>query len=194
MTHKIFVGYAKGDEAGAAEVFNALRRIKGVTPYIPGLLETADENLPIKIRNGLQESDLAVFLITFNSTNTIWLNQEIGYASARQIPIISIVEKGIDVRGFLEKKEYMVFQRADFGHNVYQLISKIREEFARLGDPLTLFQVTCPSCDTMYLEPLPSKNIVDEAVERRQHLRYQCPSCSHHFLVDPKTLDVKVDS
>ncbi|MDE2589428.1 MAG: toll/interleukin-1 receptor domain-containing protein, partial [Patescibacteria group bacterium] len=98
MTYRIFISYATGDENSVKEIYETLSRLEDIEVYVPEHGQNV-ENASQKIKESLDRSNMVVVLITFNSTNTMWLNQEIGYASGKDIPIISIVEKGIDVEG-----------------------------------------------------------------------------------------------
>lgn len=188
MTYRIFISYATGDENGIKEIYDAISRLEGIEVYIPEWIQIGGKDLVHKIKDGLDGSNLVIVLITFNSTNTMWLNQEIGYASAKNIPIISIVEKGIDIKGFLEEQQHIDFQRGDFKYNVYQIISKIREVFYQNKIPIIRFQVTCPTCDKKYSELLPTQEIIDSGMERGQKLHYECKFCYTAFYVDAMTL------
>jgi len=126
MRHRIFVSYATGDECHVKELYDALSKLEKIEMYIPKGNHDKDVNLESKVREGIDSCSVVIVLLTYNSTNTIWLNQEIGYATAKNIPIISIIEQGIDVRGFLEGKDYFVFKREDFSYNIQQIITRLR--------------------------------------------------------------------
>lgn len=187
MTNQIFIGYATGDEDSAREFYNVLGRIQNTEVYIPEWVDTKEKNQYQKIKEGLDRANLAVFLITFNSTNTMWLNQEIGYACARNIPIISVVEKGIDVKGFLEGRQHITFQRGDFKISTYQVVSKMRKILAQTKTPITHFQITCPTCEKNYLELLPSQEETDNKIETGQKFNYSCKHCSSTLYIEPMT-------
>ena len=187
MTHRVFISYATGDEYGAREIYESLSRFQGIEVYIPEWADTEEKSKAHKIRDGLDRSDLVVVLITYNSTNTMWLNQEIGYAYASKIPIISLVEDGIDVRGYLEEENHVIFQRDDFKIYTYQTISKMRRIFSKTGSPVTHFRVNCPRCNSKYLQSLPPQEEIDRMIENRLAFPYRCNCCSGQIFVDPMT-------
>ena len=125
MVHKIFISYATGDESHVKELHDELLKLKKVDVYIPEWDCVVDVSYESKVKEGIDSCNAMIVLLTYNSTNTIWLNQEIGYATARNIPIIPIIEQGIDVLGFLEGKDYFIFKRADFGYNIQQVITRL---------------------------------------------------------------------
>ncbi|HEV2192219.1 MAG TPA: toll/interleukin-1 receptor domain-containing protein [Nitrosopumilaceae archaeon] len=126
MVHKIFISYATGDEDHIKELHDELFKLGNIEVYIPEWDRVADVNLKSKIKEGINSCSVLIVLLTFNSTNTIWLNQEIGYATAMNIPIIPIIEQGLDVRGFLEGKDYFIFKRGDFSYNIQQVIARLQ--------------------------------------------------------------------
>jgi len=126
MTRRIFISYTTGDEANVNELYDSLSKLENIEVYIPEWIPKKDDNFNLKVREGLDTSKALIVLMTFNSTNTIWLNQEIGYAAAKNIPIIPIIEQGIDIQGFLEGRDYLMFKRGDFRYNIDQVITRLR--------------------------------------------------------------------
>lgn len=190
MTYRLFISYATGDDDSVVQLDNSLSKLENVDVYIAEWIQTSGKDMDYKVKDGLDSSRAVIVLLTFNSTNTMWLNQTIGYAFARNIPIIPIVEKGIDVKGFLEGKEYIVYQRGNFRHNIYQIISKLRSIFPQylMEQPLSRFYITCHVCEKKFLEPLPSQELLDKKVNKGKHLVYGCQFCSETINVDPMTL------
>ena len=125
MAHKIFLSYATGDESHIKELYDALKKLRKINVYIPEWDRDIDVNYESKVKEGINSCSAVIVLLTYNSTNTIWLNQEIGYATAKNIPIIPIIEQGIDVLGFLEGSDYFIFNRSDFGYNIQQVITRL---------------------------------------------------------------------
>jgi TIR domain len=129
MAYRLFISFATGDDDNVAQLNNSLSRLENVEVYIPNWIVVEDKNMGYKVKEGLDSSRVVIVFITFNSTNTVWINQQIGYAFAKNIPVILIVEKGIDVKGFLEGSDFITYQRGNFKHNIYQVISKLRTMF-----------------------------------------------------------------
>lgn len=126
MITRIFISYATGDEDNIKELCDALAKLEDIEVYIPEWDHDKDVDLPSKIKEGINSCSVLIVLLTYNSTNTIWINQEIGYATAKNILIIPIVEQGIDVKGFLEGKDYFIFKRGDFSYNINQVLTRLR--------------------------------------------------------------------
>lgn len=188
MRCRVFVIYATGDEGGAKDLRDALSRLENIKICNPERIQE-DLRKPVrKIKDGLGSSHLVIALMTFNSTNTMWLNQEIGYACAKNIPIISVVEKGIEVQGFLEGQRHIVFQRGDFRLNIFQIISQMRKILSRRKFTMTHFKVACPTCHKKYSKLLPSQKKMDAMIRHGQKLTHQCKFCSATLCTDPFNL------
>jgi hypothetical protein len=78
------------------------------------------ENLKDKITKAIDESNAVVALITTNSVNTTFVNQEIGYAISAKKLVIPLVQPGIsqDELAMLQGAEYITFDfnRPHEGH------------------------------------------------------------------------------
>lgn len=190
MAYRIFVSFARGDDAWAAQLYESVSRLENVEVYVPDWVNVEGKNVGHEVKNGLDISHVVIILITFNSTNTIWLNQQIGYAFAKNIPIILVVEKGIDVKGFLEESDFITYQRGDFKQNICEIISKLRAISSQclLDLPVGRFFVTCTTCGKKFPEALPAPDMIVQKVNSGQALACRCPFCSAHIDIEPATL------
>jgi hypothetical protein len=190
MTYRIFISYATGDDDFVVQLNDSLSRLDNVEVYIPDWIQVEGKNMDYKVKEGLDSSRVVIVLLTFNSTNTVWLNQQIGYSFAKNIPIILIVEKGINIKGFLEGSDFITYQRGNFKLNIRQVISKLITIFPQylLEPSIESFYVTCPICDKKFLEPLPTQDLISQKIESRLNLAYQCQFCSIPINVEPSTL------
>ncbi len=98
-------------------------------------------SIPEAIKNGIDESDLFIVLITEESRNSIWVNQEIGYAVkkfTRSTEIIPLVEFGQDKeKGFITD-EYVCahFPKGDITPAIERLKRDLVRRFGELGVPV----------------------------------------------------------
>lgn len=65
-----------------------------------------------KVTEGIDSSFGVIPLLTKESIYTQWINQEIGYANGKDIPVIPIVEKRIllDLKGFINSQNDIPYQ------------------------------------------------------------------------------------
>lgn len=66
--------------------------------------------LPREIMQAIEASELFLVLLTENSLNSQWVNQEIGYALGKDIPVIPLKKKGINFSGLIEAAKYIKMQ------------------------------------------------------------------------------------
>jgi hypothetical protein len=86
--------------------------------------------LPAIIMRAIEESDLFLVFLTKNSRKSPWVNQEIGYALGRDIPVIPLKKGRIEFKGLVESAKYVKMQDNP--------LDTTREVFARLkGIPLS---------------------------------------------------------
>ena len=88
------------------------------------------ESLPDAIKKAIEASQLFLVFITRHSRKSPWVNQEIGYALGKEIPVIPIEKGMIKVKGLIESAKYVQMRDNPF--------STVREIFSRLsGQPLS---------------------------------------------------------
>jgi hypothetical protein len=63
--------------------------------------------LPQEIKKAIEESELFLVFLTTNSRKSPWVNQEIGYALGKEIPVIPLKKRRIKVKGLIESAKYV---------------------------------------------------------------------------------------
>lgn len=83
-------------------------------PIIVAAKRSPEKSFADKVKDGIFESDYIVPILTKDSVNNQWVNQEIGYAEALgiRIKIFPIVETPIldDLKGFIHKNIELPYQ------------------------------------------------------------------------------------
>lgn len=102
-------------------LISELSATENLTPLVIAANREALKPLANKVAEGINGSWVIVPVITKKSMSTQWLNQEIGYAQARGVKIMPIVEKGVinDLKGFIHKQIDLpyTFLLSDSDHN-----------------------------------------------------------------------------
>lgn len=77
-----------------------------------------------KVKNLLQQSDCVIAFLTAAGVESVWVQQEIGYALDKK-PIIPIVESGIHPSrlAFLQGTEFISIRHGDVSQSVIRLVS-----------------------------------------------------------------------
>ena len=60
--------------------------------------------------NAIDDSELFLVLLTKNSLKSQWVNQEIGYALGKGIPIIPLKKGNPKIKGLIETRKYVKIQ------------------------------------------------------------------------------------
>lgn len=101
----IFISYSSLDNNKKDSVVRQVEKHKKIlNPIVVASRRKAGEALTDKVIDGIEECHYFVPIITKKSIGTQWMNQEIGYAKAKGKIIWPIVEKGLELRGFVHNQ------------------------------------------------------------------------------------------
>ncbi len=110
MAYKVFISHSTRDRGLVISLANLFSKF-GVETFVAEWYLTPGASLDKKVLEQIEKSDCVVALLTRNGMRSNWVQQEIGYAKKSKIPIIPLVEKGIDQKNLaaLEGKEYIEY-------------------------------------------------------------------------------------
>ena len=106
MVYKVFISHSVSDYKNVEGLSDVLESYD-IESYIAQRDLQYGRYLTEKIKNNIDNSDAVLVLWTNNSRHSDWVNQEIGYAERAGKQIIPLVEKGVEVKGFLQGREYI---------------------------------------------------------------------------------------
>ena len=96
-----------------------------------------------EILKGLQTMESMLVFITDDFHESVWANQEIGFALARNVPILSLKLEGSDPRGFIASEQALrgeLEHPADSALQIYRLLGERLNNGSRLqGALITAF-------------------------------------------------------
>ncbi len=113
---KIFISYSDYDKAKMIALKKAIERDGiHIVPIVIADQKKPLESLTDKVCLGINDCDILVPILTSNSINNQWVNQEIGYAKAKEKKILPIISKGVfkDLKGFIHSQVDCPFQFKD---------------------------------------------------------------------------------
>ncbi len=130
------------DEEVANRLRNQLEQMKTVKVYMFEHDQQPGTMIADKIEKEIKNSSIVLVLLTTNSKDANFVNQEIGCAKGANIPLIALIQSGIDKNklGFLSGVEYIPFEPSNLdrsisyaqtyihNHNIKQLQSQIQHE------------------------------------------------------------------
>lgn len=110
MAYKVFISHSTRDRGLVISLANLISKFE-VEVFVADWYLTPGEPLDKKVFGKIEKSDCVVVLLTRNGVRSNWVQQEIGYALKCNIPLIPLVEKGIDSRDLasLQGKEYIEY-------------------------------------------------------------------------------------
>lgn len=114
MTLEIFFSYDSADSLLVKQIKEGIekRTADDVSVYIFEEDPSPGETISSKAKAGIRNSDLLFVLITPNSKNSPWVQQEVGFANGVGCPVVPILPQARDVpelEGLLEGVEYLTF-------------------------------------------------------------------------------------
>jgi hypothetical protein len=106
MQEEIFISYSNSDKDKVDLIAEELKGNKIFKSKVIASDREALKPLAQKVSKGITDCKVFLPILTKNSMNTQWINQEIGYAMALGKTILPIIEKGImgKLKGFIHKE------------------------------------------------------------------------------------------
>ena len=95
MGYSVFISHISTDKEWVEQIEQRLWS-EGIRPYLFERDPQPGKSISQKIQKAIRDSDALVVLVTEDGQNSKWLNAEIGYAKAVEIPIIPLVDSRIN--------------------------------------------------------------------------------------------------
>lgn len=135
---RLFISHRDSDKIGANELAAALSAY-GISSFV-----AHDTIKPMKewrheILKGLETMEMMLVYLTDKFAESIWTQQEVGYALGKGIPVISLKLQGKDPPGFIDNVQAQrgsIEQPANSAASIYRLISDELGVKERLSDGL----------------------------------------------------------
>lgn len=146
-----------------------------------------------KVKPLLDDVDVLIPFLTSNSVDSVWVQQEIGFAVAEGATLLPVYEDRSYLKAFLSDMEGVEIDRDRFERSTYELIGSIRSEVSTTGlfEPDWFSYWTCRGRDCTEEVVM---NLEDEqSTLWKMHTSggvpdIQCDSCGTKHFVDPATL------
>ncbi|WP_207588981.1 toll/interleukin-1 receptor domain-containing protein [Halomontanus rarus] len=189
---QIFVSHAPADLELVQELFSTVKNF----PFgVHIALEEVESGRSRKRLEGrLANSDLVVAVLTTQSAESKWINQEIGYALAKGIPVLPLYESD-DLRGgFVADSEGVTLDRENLSFTVFNLLCRLRAELAPLGAlsvPNWYIRFPCTLADCGHPVTLELEEGQTKLWKRHTHgqlLDVNCEVCESTYYFDPATI------
>jgi hypothetical protein len=110
MAYRVFISHSTRDIGLVTSLANLLQKF-GVEVFVAEWYLSPRQPLSQNVFEQIQSSNCVVVLLTQDGIRSNWVHQEIGYSFQSNIPVIPIVERGVDSKelGALQGKEYIEY-------------------------------------------------------------------------------------
>ena len=189
---QVYVSHAPRDLELVQELFSTVKNFP-VGVHI-ALEEIESGRARKRLKGRLANSDVVVVVLTDAAVTDRWVNQEIGYAVAKGIPVLALYEDEEQAGGFIDDLEGVVIDRENLPTTVFNLLSRLRSELAPLGalsvpDWYVRFPCTVPDCaHPVTLEIERGQTKLWKLSEHGKPLVACCDVCQAKYYFDPATI------
>jgi hypothetical protein len=189
---QVYVSHAPGDLELVQDLFSTVKNF----PFgVHIALEEIESGRSRKRLEGrLANSDLVVAVLTEDAAENRWINQEIGYAVAKGIPVLPLHDEDRSRLGFISDVEGVAIDRNNLTFTIFNLLCRLRSELAPLGalsvpNWYIRFPCTVPDCGqpvTLELEHGQTK--LWKLHSHGKHLSASCKVCGSTYYFNPATI------
>ena len=189
---QVFVSHDLRDLEMAQELFSTVKNFPFAVHLAMEDVESGRSRQRLEGR--LANSDVVVAVLTEHAANSQWINQEVGYAVAKGIPVIPLYDSE-DLRGgYISEMEGVTIDRDNPSFTVFNLLCRLRSELAPLGAlsvPNWYIRFPCTHADcghpvTLELEMGQTK--LWKLHKHGQLLETTCEVCQTSYFFDPATI------
>ncbi len=188
----MFVSHAEGDLTLVGELFSTVKNFPfGVHIALEDVESAGSRG---RLEGRLANSDVVVAVLTEGSADDTWINQEIGYALARDISVVPLYDRPGLTAGFVEGVEGVTIDRNDLTRTIFELLCRLRAELEPLGalsvpNWYVRFPCTVPDCG----HPVTLAIEQDQPKLWRLHqhgklLETSCDVCRATYYFEPATI------
>ncbi len=124
---EVFLSHSNADQPHVELVARQIEAL-GITVYLAEDNPQPGTVLADKVQAAIHRSKAFVVLITTTSINSAYVMQEIGIAKEHGVPIIPIIEKGIDIRqlGVLQGLEYLEYDPTEPAEAMAKIVQSLQ--------------------------------------------------------------------
>lgn len=120
--YRVFLSYSHGDDRLVTEIEEAIRANK-LLPIRAQKQMTVGKAFDDQIRLLISHAHVFVPVITPKADERRWVHEEIGYAIARNVPVLAVVVNH-DIKGMLERLQALVVKRQEVVRRVREVITR----------------------------------------------------------------------
>jgi hypothetical protein len=189
---QLYVSHAADDLDLVQDLFSTVRNFP-IGVHV-ALEEVESGRSRKRLEGRIANSNVVVAVLTETSADSRWVNQEIGYALAKGIPVLPLYTDAALRGGFLGDIDGVAIDRTDLTRTVFDLLCRLRRELAPLGalsvpNWYVQFSCTVASCThPVVLELEDDQSKLWTLHEHGKLLSTACEGCGATYAFDPATV------
>lgn len=129
-TVKLFISHRDSKKKTAHALASALAPY-GISCFVAHDTIEPDEDWQKEIEKALQTMDAMLALICDGFFDSAWTNQEIGFAIARNVPVISMKIGAKDPFGFIRNRQAISADPANISYNAEMIVDVVRKRMPK---------------------------------------------------------------
>jgi len=191
INETVYVTHGPADLSLATDLFSTIRNFPFTVHVAMEELESGRARSELEGR--IANADVVVALFTAESATDPWLNQEVGYAVAKGVPVLPVYEDPDRRGGYVADSEGVELERDDLPVTVFNLICRLRAALAPVGalsvpNWFLRFPCSLEGCDgAVTIEIERSQKELWRMHEHNQPVREDCPTCGSTYFFDAGT-------
>ena len=146
---RLFISHRDKNKKKARELADALEAY-GISSFVAHEAIEPMTEWQAEIMKGLETMEIMLTFITDDFHESLWVNQEIGFALARNIPVLSLKLENTDPEGFVSVEQALKgnFERpSDSAPEIYRLLEKKLKDKKRMQNALITAFIESPNWD-----------------------------------------------
>ena len=189
---QVFVSHDPGDLEMVQELFSTVKNFPFGVHIALEEVETGRSRERLEGR--LANSDIVVAVLTESSADSQWINQEVGYAIAKGIPVLPLYESESLRGGFIADVDGVEIDQENPSFTVFNLLCHLRSELAPLGAlsvPNWYIRFPCNLADCGHPVTLELETGQTKLWKLHKHgklLEASCDVCGTSYFFDPATI------
>ena len=180
--YDIFISHSELDSELIESISSALKRI-GLTAYVEENVMNYGEKIVESVCEAIDESDSFLVVLTDVSVRSQWVNQEIGYAFAKDQEIIPVRVGKIAVSGMISGIKGIKSKSASRDEILRKIIEFIINE-----QDIDTFDLECERCGEESRWELPTQEDKFDWDRKQEPFIRECGECEHENKINPHTL------
>lgn len=191
VSETVFVTHGSADLSLTKDLFSTIRNFPFTVHVAMEELESGRARSDLEGR--ISNADVVVAVLTEESATDPWVNQEIGYAVAKGVPVLPCYEDPSLRSGYVADREGVDLDRENLPVTVFNLLCRLRAELEPLGAlsvPNWFLRFPCNfgDCDgTVTIDVDRSQKELWRMHEHNQPVREDCETCNSTYFFDSGT-------